>query len=154
MATIFCTHCGNQVPDDAYACMKCGCRPRSGKAHCYNCGVNVRQEQVICIKCGVRLDSVRNPTQPPLPPKRKPDQLSSMIFAILFGFTGMHKFYMGYPREGFVMLSLSVIGSLVWLKPYPIVLMMAVAWIEASSIICRDEASFIKNYIDEQRPWF
>jgi hypothetical protein len=32
--------------------------------------------------------------------------------------------------------------------------MMAVAWIEASSIICRDEASFIKNYIDERRPWF
>lgn len=163
MTRFYCTHCGNLVPHDAYACMKCGCRPRSGKAHCYNCGVNVRQEQVMCIKCGVRLDRidwgqkppVDDSHNPPMPPaKFCPDRVGSSALAIVLGCIGIHKFYMGYVVEGFIMLAMTTIGTFMWQGFEPFILMVSVSWFEAISMMSRNDESFVVNYVKNRRPWF
>ena len=163
MATIFCTHCGNQVSDDAYACMKCGCLPLSGKVHCYSCGVAIRQEQVMCIKCGVRLDRIVRErtsrfddqrTTPTPPTKFCPDRVVSTALAIVVGCLGIHKFYLGYRVEGFIMLSMTTIGTFMSQGFTPLIFMISVSWFEAINMMSRDDESFVVNYVKNRRPWF
>ena len=48
---VFCTNCGNQVSEQAVACMSCGAKPTGHKKFCRHCGVALNPEQVICIQC-------------------------------------------------------------------------------------------------------
>jgi hypothetical protein len=52
---MYCKNCGNQINQDAIACLKCGCDPSKGNKFCNSCGVNTNPEQIICIECGVTL---------------------------------------------------------------------------------------------------
>jgi hypothetical protein len=52
---MYCKNCGNELNENAVACLKCGCDPKKGNKNCHSCGVETNQEQVICIKCGVSL---------------------------------------------------------------------------------------------------
>mgnify|MGYP000860359025 FL=1 len=52
---MYCKNCGNQVNENAIACLKCGCDPKRGANNCNSCGVETTSEQIICIKCGVAL---------------------------------------------------------------------------------------------------
>ena len=49
----YCRTCGNQVLEQAVACMKCGVPPKTGNGFCYYCGAETRAEAVICVKCGM-----------------------------------------------------------------------------------------------------
>lgn len=52
-----CRNCGNQVNQDAVACLNCGCDPKKGTKNCQNCGNETIPEQIICLSCGVTLQS-------------------------------------------------------------------------------------------------
>lgn len=52
---MFCKNCGNQVSDNAAACLNCGANPKKGSNYCQNCGEQVNEHQVICLKCGASL---------------------------------------------------------------------------------------------------
>lgn len=54
---MYCKYCGNQLANDSFVCLNCGCDPRKGNKFCNNCGIETNPEQVICIKCGVALKS-------------------------------------------------------------------------------------------------
>jgi len=47
---LFCTNCGNSVPEHAVACMSCGARPTGHRKFCRHCTVALNPEQVICVK--------------------------------------------------------------------------------------------------------
>ncbi len=53
----YCTHCGNEVMDEAVICVSCGCNVKSTVAsaatkYCYHCGKELASEAVVCIHCG------------------------------------------------------------------------------------------------------
>ena len=52
---MYCKSCGNELNENAVACLKCGCDPKKGDKNCPSCGVETNSNQVICIKCGVPL---------------------------------------------------------------------------------------------------
>jgi hypothetical protein len=52
---MFCRNCGNEVNENALACMKCGCDPKKGNNNCHSCGVVTNASQVVCVSCGVSL---------------------------------------------------------------------------------------------------
>ncbi len=52
---MYCRNCGNEVNQDAIACLKCGCAPLKGNKHCNGCGVEINPEQIMCVKCGISL---------------------------------------------------------------------------------------------------
>ena len=56
-----CKNCGNEVVENALACLRCGCDPAKGNKNCPSCGVETNPEQIICIKCGVGL-KINNPS--------------------------------------------------------------------------------------------
>lgn len=52
---MYCKYCGNQINENAIACLSCGCDPRKGNQYCYSCGIHTNPNQVICVRCGVGL---------------------------------------------------------------------------------------------------
>ena len=53
----YCRTCGNQVYENAIACMQCGVPAKIGKVFCYHCGNQTLPEAVICVRCGVPTNS-------------------------------------------------------------------------------------------------
>lgn len=49
---MYCRTCGTKLHDNAEMCIKCGCRPLTGKSYCQSCGTPTRENQELCVKCG------------------------------------------------------------------------------------------------------
>ena len=52
---MYCRNCGSALNDKAEICIKCGCRPLSGKDYCQECGAKTTEKQEMCVKCGCML---------------------------------------------------------------------------------------------------
>ncbi|GHT21026.1 hypothetical protein FACS189419_01260 [Planctomycetales bacterium] len=108
-STLFCTHCGGRLAGGVYACPHCGFAPRSERNFCFHCGVATNPKQVMCIACGF-------PLQMPLSSqvsgllKAKKDKVAAGILAILLGWLGFHKFYLGSWGWGIVYILFSLTG--------------------------------------------
>lgn len=67
------------------------------------------------------------------------------IFGILLGGLGIHKFYLGYTKEGIIQLVISVvtcgIGSLI-------------GFIEGIIYLTKSDEEFVATYVTGKRPWF
>lgn len=97
-------------------------------------------------------------------------KLVAGVLALLFGWLGVHKFYLGYPGPGLVMLGLSlgvwvvalVLSLLTFLLAAPLVLPLAglVAggvWLlgvaEGVIYLSQSDGQFADRYLDGRRPW-
>ncbi|MBR6243028.1 MAG: TM2 domain-containing protein [Ruminococcus sp.] len=80
--TIFCQHCGNQMPDDAVICTSCGRELRPYSSRSYG------MPQVIINNQNISNDYMNNAAGSK--PKRK---WTAFTLCLLFGYTGVHKFY-------------------------------------------------------------
>ena len=64
---LFCTNCGNAVPEHAAGCRSCGLKPTGHKNFCRQCGGvrNPDPKQVICTQCGADFGSgiIPDPTR-------------------------------------------------------------------------------------------
>lgn len=65
------------------------------------------------------------------------------ILAILLGGLGIHKFYLGYTKEGVIQLLLSLIcvGSIIGI-------------IEGIMYLTKSDQEFVDTYITNQKGWF
>ena len=67
------------------------------------------------------------------------------IFGILLGGLGIHKFYLGYTKEGIIQLVITVvtcgIGSLI-------------GFIEGIIYLTKSDEDFVATYVTGKRPWF
>jgi len=68
----------------------------------------------------------------------------SGVLAILLGGFGVHKFMLGYTKEGVIQLLLGFLCGVGWL--------MGLA--EGIIYLMKSDADFIKIYQDGQKPWF
>ena len=67
------------------------------------------------------------------------------IFGILLGGLGVHKFYLGYTKEGIIQIVISVvtcgIGSLI-------------GFIEGIIYLTKSDEDFVATYVTGKKPWF
>jgi len=77
-------------------------------------------------------------------PKPENKKVVSGIFAILLGVLGIHKFYLGYTKEGVIQLLLGLlcgIGGLIGL-------------IEGIIYLTKTDEEFYQTYQVGRKPWF
>ena len=147
---MFCRNCGNQLDDKAVACTKCGADPKKGVAFCSNCGKPTDPNAVVCVSCGVGFQPVH----------RECNKIVAGLLGILLGGLGIHKFIMGYTKEGVIMLLVTLVGA-------PIVTFMtcgigAIAFfampiiglIEGIIYLTKSDEDFIKTYVEGRKGWF
>ena len=84
---------------------------------------------------------------------RQKDHVAAGLLAIFLGMFGVHKFYLGCNQAGFLMLAVTVIGSIFTFG-------LAAAVIEVISIIegviylTQSQTQFDQVYVLNQREWF
>lgn len=73
--------------------------------------------------------------------------------AILLGWLGVHKFYLGYYNAGFIMLGVTVLGGIataslaagaIWI----------IAVVEGVIYLVKSQAEFEQMYVANKREWF
>ncbi len=75
------------------------------------------------------------------------------LLAIFLGTFGVHKFYLGYNQAGFVMLAVSVMGSLVTFG-LAVLVIQVIALVEAGIYLTKSQAAFDEVYVANSREWF
>lgn len=80
----------------------------------------------------------------PSRPREENKKIVSGIFAILLGYLGIHKFYLGYTKEGIIQLLLTFvcgIGALIGI-------------IEGIIYLTKTDEEFYQTYQVGRKPWF
>ncbi|NBC11690.1 MAG: NINE protein [Planctomycetes bacterium] len=71
------------------------------------------------------------------------------ILAILLGWLGIHKFYLGYKTEGIIMVLVSVLSCF-----FLAVVMSIIGIIEGIMYLTKSDEEFVETYINGQKGWF
>ena len=74
------------------------------------------------------------------------------ILALLLGGLGIHKFYLGYTKEGLIMLLVFVFGFLLF--SLPTLVIGVIAFVEGIIYLTRSDADFERIYVQGRKPWF
>jgi TM2 domain-containing membrane protein YozV len=73
------------------------------------------------------------------------------ILGILLGGLGIHKFILGYTKEGIIMLLVSVIGFML-IVPY--IAMSIIGLVEGIMYLCAPDEEFVRLHKDHTHAWF
>ncbi len=95
-----------------------------------------------------------------LPPLlRKPEgesellgkKIAAGILGILLGGLGIHKFVLGYQKEGIIMLLVSILGVFLVL---PTIAMGIIGLVEGIMYLCASDEEFVRLHKDHSHGWF
>ncbi len=74
------------------------------------------------------------------------------VCAILFGGLGAHKFVLGYPLAGALMLLSTLLAA--GFAPYLVALPVAIGIVEGVLYLRMSDADFIGTHVNSRRAWF
>ncbi len=90
--------------------------------------------------------------QQPQPAAGDKNKLVAGLLAIFLGTLGIHKFYLGYSKEGIIMLLVSVLGAIAFgIGPG---VMAVIALIEGILYLTKSDADFYNIYVANHKGWF
>lgn len=79
-------------------------------------------------------------------------KLVAGLLALFLGTFGIHKFYLGYRNEGFIMLGGTLVGGIIsGLIPSAIAL---IALAEGIIYLCKSNEDFDRIYVQNKKEWF
>ncbi len=81
------------------------------------------------------------------------DHVAAGLLAIFLGALGIHKFYLGYNTPGFIMLAITVAGSVLTLG-LACVVMEIIAIIEGIMYLTKSQTEFEQMYVFNKKEWF
>ena len=142
---MYCGNCGKEVHPQAVACPSCGVPPRLEKKFCPNCGTETQPNQALCTKCGAAIGAAAS--------GGKKDKMVAGLLGIFLGSLGIHKFYLGYNKEGLIMLLVSVVGSFVTCGA-TLSVVGIIGLIEGIMYLTKSEQEFDQLYVQGHKGWF
>ncbi len=75
------------------------------------------------------------------------------ILAILLGSLGIHKFVLGYNKEGIIMLVVSLVAGSFTCGAGSII-MAVIGLVEGIMYLTKSDEEFVETYINNKRGWF
>ncbi|ANS84933.1 hypothetical protein VSVS12_01166 [Vibrio scophthalmi] len=90
-------------------------------------------------------------------PESKPDSAASKkivaaLFAFFLGAFGAHKFYLGYTKQGVIMLLCFLFGFI--LLGIPSIVIGIIAFVEFILYLVKSDEEFDRIYIEGKKAWF
>ena len=92
-------------------------------------------------------------TPPPGPSGDASKKIPAGILGILLGTLGIHKFYLGYNKEGIIMLAVAIVGGIVTCGIGASVVGI-IGLVEGILYLTKSDEEFVQTYIENQKPWF
>lgn len=80
-------------------------------------------------------------------------KIAAGLFALFFGSLGVHKFYLGYTRDGVITLLVTIIGGILTVGIASFVMGM-IGLIEGILYLTKSDEGFQNTYVINKRPWF
>jgi TM2 domain-containing membrane protein YozV len=80
-------------------------------------------------------------------------KLIAGLLGILIGSLGIHKFYLGYQKEGIIMLVVSLVGGFFTCGAVTAA-MGIIGLVEGILYLTKTDEEFVATYITNQKPWF
>ena len=108
---MYCKNCGNELNENAVACMNCGFAKGNGTRFCANCGSEINPGAAICVKCGAAVQAAS------VAGTDEKSKLVAVLLALFLGSLGIHDFYLGYTKYGIIKIVLTVctgVGGSIW----------------------------------------
>lgn len=81
------------------------------------------------------------------------DHIVAGLLALFFGALGVHKFYLGYNTAGFIMLGVTILGSIITFGVAGAV-MGLIGFIEGVLYLIKSQADFDYIYVQNYKEWF
>ena len=81
------------------------------------------------------------------------DHVAAGLLGIFLGSLGIHKFYLGYNKPGFIMLAVTVLGSILTFGLAGAI-MCLIAFIEGVIYLTKSQSDFERIYVFGQKEWF
>lgn len=75
------------------------------------------------------------------------------LLAIFLGWLGLHKFYLGYNTQGFIMLGVSIIGGVITFS-LAVWAIWIIGIVEGIIYLSKNQTEFDQIYVQNQRLWF
>lgn len=79
-------------------------------------------------------------------------KIAAGLLGIFLGGLGIHKFYLGYTKEGVVMLVVGLLGSLLF--GIGAVVMGIIGLIEGIVYLTKTDSAFEETYVKGHKGWF
>ncbi|AKH70456.1 putative membrane protein [Spongiibacter sp. IMCC21906] len=79
-------------------------------------------------------------------------KVAAALFALFLGAFGAHKFYLGYNKQGVIMLVVFLLGFV--LLGLPSLVISIIAFVEFILYLIKSDAEFEQTYVTGNRPWF
>ena len=100
----------------------------------------------MCIKCGQSLAPVTSSSG-------TKNKLVAGLLGIFLSGLGIHKFYLGYSKEGVIMLLVSILGGLVTCGVVTGI-MSIIGLIEGIIYLTKSDEEFDRLYVQGHKGWF
>lgn len=84
-------------------------------------------------------------------------KILAAVLAIILGAFGVHKFILGYQKEGFILLGITIVGfvlSCVGIGIFVVWATVLIGLIEGIIYLTKSEEEFYNTYQAGQKPWF
>ncbi|MFC3023563.1 TM2 domain-containing protein [Vibrio zhugei] len=79
-------------------------------------------------------------------------KIAAALFAFFLGAFGAHKFYLGYTKQGVIMLLLFLFGFI--LLGIPSMIIGIIAFVEFVLYLVKSDEEFEQTYVVGHKPWF
>jgi TM2 domain-containing membrane protein YozV len=79
-------------------------------------------------------------------------KIAAALFAFFLGAFGAHKFYLGYNKQGIIMLLVFIFGFI--LLGLPSLVIGVIAFIEFILYLVKSDEEFEQTYVVGSKPWF
>ena len=93
------------------------------------------------------------PAAPGAKPEGAEKKLVAGILGILLGTLGIHKFYLGYQKEGIIMLVVALVGGTITCG-IGAVAVQIIGIVEGIMYLTKSDDEFVATYITGQKGWF
>ena len=143
---MYCRNCGSEMDEGAAICVNCGFQKGKGGNYCSHCGQPMEPNQMYCMSCGFKMGPVSSNGGAVSYEKNR---LVAVFFAFFLGYLGIHKFYLGYTKQGVIMLLVSVLTFGIGLF-----VMAVIALVEFGIYLSKSDEDFDRIYVQGKRGWF
>jgi len=143
---MYCRNCKKEVHEKAVACPACGVPPLLERKYCSNCGSPTQANQTMCTKCGVAVKRSGGVSG-------AKSKVVAGLFGIFLNCLGIHKFYLGYNKEGGIFLAISL-GAGLLTGGAAAAVMSVIGIIEGIIYITKSDEEFDRIYVQGRKGWF